>query len=281
MAVVKINESKQLREGNPVTDLPPSIDSFLQDLSQEFGDFTYADISDFNPTKEEIRKLRYLKNKMTKFVDDSEDDSKFAKYAKRVADIVLNSGIEESLEEGFSDGRVSQSDIVSAIDALQGLLDEMETLDVDEIIASGTTSGLGRFYAAFPGGFIDLDNAYQYLPDEQDEEEEEYDEGLKVEAVSSTSLEDEITEKVADEVLPQLSDPDMWDVIAIVDIGDEGQNIGEVTVAYSRDEAPEESELDEIRSALEAALFDYAGESIRINDTSDNEVTAYFDIVRD
>ena len=111
--------------------------------------------------------------------------------------------INESLEEeGFSDGRVSQSDIVNAIDALQGLLDEMETLDVDEITASGTTSGLGRFYAAFPRGFIDLDNTYQYLPGEQDEEEEEYDESLQ-EGSSTEDPRDEIKRKydIADTVM--------------------------------------------------------------------------------
>lgn len=78
--------------GNPVTTtLPPSLDSFLQDIAQIHGVIDYEDISDFNATPEALKKLRALRREYTDIAEDCTDcnDPELAQIADKIAVLIL------------------------------------------------------------------------------------------------------------------------------------------------------------------------------------------------
>lgn len=86
MAVIKLNE------GNPVSmNLPPSIDSFLQDVAQVTEKITYTDISNFEKrcTKSDFSQLRKLRRKFADAMEDWDDEA-LDIIGQDVADIVLH-----------------------------------------------------------------------------------------------------------------------------------------------------------------------------------------------
>lgn len=95
-----------------------------------------------------------------------------------IKDIAKNQGIfSESLKEGYSDGTVSTSEIMDAINSLEELVEMMDDAGVDSIHASSSTYGLGQHFIGFPGGFINYNDVYSYVS--EDEEDEYYEESLK------------------------------------------------------------------------------------------------------
>lgn len=83
-------KSTKLKEGNPVShDLPPSIDSFLQDVAQTTGHISYNDIAKFAESKftdDDLKSLRKLRRAF--FNVDPWDDDTFNEIGKKVAMIV-------------------------------------------------------------------------------------------------------------------------------------------------------------------------------------------------
>lgn len=95
MAVIKLNE------GNPVSmNLPPSIDSFLQDVAQVTEKITYTDISNFEKrcTKSDFSQLRKLRRKFADAMEDWDDEATDA-IGQKVADIVLGTETTESIKK--------------------------------------------------------------------------------------------------------------------------------------------------------------------------------------
>lgn len=89
-----------MREGNPITnELPPAIDSFLQDLAQmcSSAKFDYSDVSNFAKrcTPENIKELRKLR---AKYRDAAtyDDELEMDEIGKKVTEIVKPSKISES-----------------------------------------------------------------------------------------------------------------------------------------------------------------------------------------
>lgn len=148
MAVIKLNE------GNPVSmNLPPSIDSFLQDVAQVTEKITYTDISNFEKrcTKSDFSQLRKLRRKFADAMEDWDDEA-LDDIGQKVADIVLGTEIKESVDEDDFDGtytsdmsiasEISKNNAgeLTAIEGYQELLtivsDDPEAVDIiNEIIA--------------------------------------------------------------------------------------------------------------------------------------------------
>lgn len=102
-------KSTKLKEGNPVShELPPSIDSFLQDVAQEIGSISYNDIANFAEsefTDNDLKSLRKLRRAFLN-VDPWEDEDALGEIGKKVAAIVkgAKSKEESSLREYVEEG---------------------------------------------------------------------------------------------------------------------------------------------------------------------------------
>jgi len=85
---------------NPVTfHLPGDLDSFLQDVAQMYGGFSYSDMIKFYPTKEQKSQLRELYEQMCD-ADESERPSLAAKVAVVVNPDVICKGCGWHLDYG-------------------------------------------------------------------------------------------------------------------------------------------------------------------------------------
>ena len=73
--------------GNPASNnLPADLDMFLQDISQTYGTISYKDISQFNPTTDQRKKLRGLQAKRKESAD--EDYSVLSSGASKIAELL-------------------------------------------------------------------------------------------------------------------------------------------------------------------------------------------------
>ena len=94
--------AESLTEGNNVSsDLPASIDGFLQDVAQMFGTISYSDIIKHKYTSEEIKQLASLRKKfrLEARYNDDEAEAKMREIADDVAAIVKSVPVAESMEE--------------------------------------------------------------------------------------------------------------------------------------------------------------------------------------
>ena len=101
-----VSNKSKITVGNSLTnELPPSIDQFLQDLAQQFGYFTYSDIMNHKFTNSEINKLKYLRSKIMKLMEeipdpDDEDSYLIDKEVNKVSSIIKSS-VKENLRENY------------------------------------------------------------------------------------------------------------------------------------------------------------------------------------
>ena len=91
---------ESLNEGNPVGDLPLSLDQFLQDLAQVHGYIDYSDIADFNPDESQIKELKKLRRKYNEEAEYCDEDAETAcdLIARDVANIVTHAPRNESAD---------------------------------------------------------------------------------------------------------------------------------------------------------------------------------------
>lgn len=88
----------------------------------------------------------------------------------------LNKGEDEEYEslkeatESYSDGMLSIDQLREAISNLEELVSEMEINDISSVKASPNTYGLGNFFLGTSSGYINLNDVYRYLPDDEDED---------------------------------------------------------------------------------------------------------------
>lgn len=96
----QLNNKEKLTEGNNVSSqLPPSIDDFLQDIAQMYGTITYKDIMEHEYTEEDLKKLKNYRRRFraeVPYEGDEETDNVLKKIANRVAQIVKSENILES-----------------------------------------------------------------------------------------------------------------------------------------------------------------------------------------
>lgn len=163
MSVKKLKESKYgvFRVGGSIGDNDPKgrvtkrIDGWLGILVKEFDD------------AESAKKYAAERRKSL-----SPGERKRYGLSYRVAKL------DESLKEGYSDGTVSTSEIMDAINALEELVEMMDDAGVSSIHASSSTYGLGQHFIGFPGGFINYNDVYSYVSEDEDEDyDEDVDEG--------------------------------------------------------------------------------------------------------
>lgn len=84
----------------------------------------------------------------------------------------------KKVTESYSDGMLSIDQLREAISNLEELVSEMEINDISSVKASPNTYGLGSFFLGTSSGYINLNDVYSYLPDGEDEEEDEEYESL-------------------------------------------------------------------------------------------------------
>lgn len=269
MSSHELNRRKRGREGK---ELPDDVKQVLQDMI--VGELDYNDIRGRKFTMPEIEKLRQLVSPVIN--DPNLSDSNYESIVDEVVSVLK--GAQESLKESFIDKKITFDEIQDAINDLQDLADQMSAENITEI--NGLEDNKSYRLVRFPGGCIDLEDVTAGLASL--DMASDFDESLK--EVYSPSLEDKIANKIASEVLPELTRPDDWDVLVTIETGDEGQKICTVDVEYSGegygDGKPDRVDLDELGEGLESALFNYMdGESLRIDDTSGSGISAYFDLV--
>lgn len=85
----------------------------------------------------------------------------------------------KKVTESYSDGMLSIDQLREAISNLEELVSEMEVNNVSSIKASPNTYGLGNFFLGTSSGYINLNDIYRYIPDSEDEYEDEEYESLK------------------------------------------------------------------------------------------------------
>ena len=82
------------------------------------------------------------------------------------------------VKESYYDGMISLRELYNIKETINDLIDEMENNGITQISSSSNTCGLTNFIGT-RSGFIDLDDPYQYLEyDEDEDDEESFEEGL-------------------------------------------------------------------------------------------------------
>ena len=82
------------------------------------------------------------------------------------------------VKESYYDGMISLRELYNIKETINDLIDEMENNGITQISSSSNTYGLTNFIGT-RSGFIDLDDPYQYLEyDEDEDDEESFEEGL-------------------------------------------------------------------------------------------------------
>ena len=82
------------------------------------------------------------------------------------------------VKESYYDGMISLRELYNIKETINDLIDEMENNGITQISSSSNTYGLTNFIGTH-SGFIDLDDPYQYLEyDEDEDDEESFEEGL-------------------------------------------------------------------------------------------------------
>lgn len=87
----QLSNKEELTEGNNVSSqLPPAIDSFLQDIAQMYETITYADIMKHQYSEEDMKKLTNLRRRFREEAqyNDEESDAIMQKIANKVALII-------------------------------------------------------------------------------------------------------------------------------------------------------------------------------------------------
>ena len=90
----RIVKKKKLTEGNNVSSqIPPALDSFLQDIAQMYGTITYKDIMEHEYTEEELKKLKNYRRRFraeSPYEGDEEADAIMQNIAEKVATLIKN-----------------------------------------------------------------------------------------------------------------------------------------------------------------------------------------------
>lgn len=93
-------DAEILNEGNPLTnDLPPRIDSFLQDIAQMTGLINYTDIFNFKPTPEQIKELINLRRKFNYEYEMQGKELEESEAVKKIVNIVKGKAIKEYVDD--------------------------------------------------------------------------------------------------------------------------------------------------------------------------------------
>lgn len=85
----------------------------------------------------------------------------------------------KKVTESYRDGMLSIDQLREAISNLEELVSEMEINNISSVKASPNTYGLGSFFLGTSSGYINLSDVYRYIPDGEDDEEDEEYESLK------------------------------------------------------------------------------------------------------
>lgn len=97
----KMFVKEQLIEGNNVSSqLPPALDSFLQDIAQMYGTITYNDIMKHEYTEEDLKKLKNYRRRFRAeipYEGDEDADAVLQNIAEKVGRLIKD----DSLDEGF------------------------------------------------------------------------------------------------------------------------------------------------------------------------------------